>query len=437
MNQVSRRGSLLVIFLTVFIDLLGFGLVLPLLPIYAKQFSVDAGGWVLGALMASFSAMQFLCAPLWGRLSDRIGRRPVLIIGLGGSVVFYSLFGVATILASLPLLFVSRIGAGAAGATISTAQAYIADTTPLEGRAKGMALVGMAFGMGFTLGPLLGYLAVPSGHGEPGPAPGFVAAGLSLGAVLLALFKLPESLTPESRSAARRVLDPKAIRAAVAVPSIAAILGTIFVCVFSFAMFETTLSLLIWGDEGKNAAAPFRFTWGQVCLTYAYIGLVLAVIQGGVVRRIAGRVSEAVLAASGAAAQVVGFFLVTLTVEQQSVGLLLVSLAIIVSGFGFLMPSLNSLLSRRSNPRDQGAVLGLAQSVNSLARIVGAAVGIPMLNRLINLPYYAAAVLMGIGLLMVLYAAMSGRDYGEESRDTQDPSRETLEGEAVAEPPLS
>src|SRR5580698_7424400 len=131
MNESPRRGSLLVIFLTVFVDLLGFGMVIPLLPIYAEQFTLDESGLMLGLLMASFSAMQFLFAPLWGRLSDRVGRRPVLMIGLAGSVVFYTLFGIATVWESIAWLFVARIGAGVAGATISTAQAYIADSTSL------------------------------------------------------------------------------------------------------------------------------------------------------------------------------------------------------------------------------------------------------------------------------------------------------------------
>ena len=200
-----RRGSLLVIFLTVFIDLLGFGMVLPLLPIYAKQFTTDKSGMVIGLLMASFSAMQFLFAPMWGRLSDRIGRRPVLMIGLAGSVLFYTLFGLATVWKSLAGLFISRIGAGIAGATIPTTQAYIADTTSLEGRAKGMALIGAAFGVGFTFGPLFGYLALPSGEGDPGPGPGFAAAVLSAVALGLAYFKLPESLSAKSTSAAQAV----------------------------------------------------------------------------------------------------------------------------------------------------------------------------------------------------------------------------------------
>ncbi len=153
--------------------------------------------------MASFSLMQLLFAPLWGRLSDHIGRRPVIMVGLAGSVVFYSLFGVATVMVSLPLLFAARIGAGIAGATVSTAQAYIADSTSLAERSKGMALIGIAFGLGFTFGPLLGYLAVPGGR-EAGPWPGFAAAGLSAVALLLAFFRLPESLRPDSRSATRK-----------------------------------------------------------------------------------------------------------------------------------------------------------------------------------------------------------------------------------------
>ena len=160
----ASRGSLLVIFLTVFIDLLGFGMVLPLLPIYAKSFGLKEAGWEIGLLMSSFSAMTFIFAPLWGRLSDRIGKHTVLIVGLMGSVGFYILFGIATVFQSMLLLFVARIGAGIAGATIPAAQAYIADVTSLQNRAKGMALIGAAFGLGFTFGPLLGAAALVFFH---------------------------------------------------------------------------------------------------------------------------------------------------------------------------------------------------------------------------------------------------------------------------------
>src|SRR5688572_30726424 len=199
MPPTYRKASLLVIFLTVFIDLLGFGMVLPLLPIYAKTFDVEQEGWEIGLLMSSFSAMTFIFAPLWGRASDRIGRRPVLIVGLIGSVGFYILFGIATVLQSMTLLFIARIGAGIAGATIPAAQAYIADVTSLENRAKGMALIGAAFGLGFTFGPLLGAAAlIFSSESDIGasPWPGYAAAVLSGIALLLAIFLLPESLHP-------------------------------------------------------------------------------------------------------------------------------------------------------------------------------------------------------------------------------------------------
>src|SRR5688572_24308754 len=162
MPPTYRKASLFVVFLTVFIDLLGFGMVLPLLPLYGKSFAARHAfsdsevGWIVGLLMASFSAMQFLFVPVWGRLSDRWGRRPVLIIGLAGSTLFYGLFGLATAWQSLTGLFAARIGAGIAGATIATAQAYIADVTTKERRARGMALIGAAFALGFTLGPMLG-----------------------------------------------------------------------------------------------------------------------------------------------------------------------------------------------------------------------------------------------------------------------------------------
>jgi len=163
----AGRGTLLVVFLTVFIDLLGFGIVLPLLPRYGAWFS--ASGWQLGALMASFSAMQFLFAPLWGGLSDRVGRRPILMLGLLGSAWSYGLFGYVSSqgrefqwlgLGALAWLFIARIGAGIAGATISTAQAVIADCTEAKNRGRGMAMIGAAFGIGFTFGPLIGAACV-------------------------------------------------------------------------------------------------------------------------------------------------------------------------------------------------------------------------------------------------------------------------------------
>ena len=411
MSDAPRKGPLLVIFLTVFIDLLGFGMVIPLLPIYAKDFAEQMGlesgharvGVVIGLLMSSFSAMQFLCAPLWGRLSDRIGRRPVLMIGLASSAVFYTLFGVATVMKSLPLLFASRVGAGIAGATISTAHAYIADVTSKENRARGMALIGAAFGLGFTFGPLFGYLALPSGEGDPGPGPGYAAAGLSTIALVLAYFKLPESLKPGSQAARRHWFDRKALGDALATPAVGVLLLAMFVCVFSFANLESTLSLIL-----SNQEAGFRFNFREVCLTYAFIGFTLALVQGGLVRPLSGHVSEGVLASFGTLVEIAGFMVLAWATTHPSLSLMLSGLAVVVTGFAFMTPSLNSLLSRWTDPTQQGGILGIGQSMSSLARILGPLVGVPLVeNRALaeslgataaQLPLFLAAGMMVVGL---------------------------------------
>src|SRR4051794_7746160 len=202
-TAVPPRGALLTVFLVVVIDLLGFAIVLPLLPRIAEAYlegqSKAVTGLTIGLLFSSFSLMQFVFAPLWGRLSDRIGRRPVLLVGLAGSVVFYTLFGYAATIdperssLALTLMFASRIGAGVAGATIATAAAVIADCTPPEQRKRGMALIGAAFGVGFTFGPLIAFAAIHAlpaqGHG----AVGYVAALLSLIALVVGAMKMPET----------------------------------------------------------------------------------------------------------------------------------------------------------------------------------------------------------------------------------------------------
>src|SRR5262245_33270840 len=223
--QQSNRSALLIVFLVVFIDLLGFGIVLPLLPRYADTFLAvllpggkddKLGGVILCLLMSSFSLMQFLFAPFWGRVSDRVGRRPILLLGLAGSFVFYILFGVASEIGvaedrstfwkalGLGLMSVARLGAGIAASTVTTAQAVIADSTGFEGRARGMALIGAAFVIGFTFGPLFGFGSL---FLDFEGMPGFMAAGLSLIALLLAVRLLPETLHTGSKSTHRRLLD--------------------------------------------------------------------------------------------------------------------------------------------------------------------------------------------------------------------------------------
>ncbi len=407
MPDHPRKGSLLVIFLTVFIDLLGFGMVLPLLPIYAKQFGVGEGGFIIALLMCSFSAMQFLFAPFWGRLSDRVGRRPVLMIGLGGSTLFYAMFGVATLQQSLFWLFVSRIGAGIAGATISTAQAYIADTTTPETRTKGMALIGAAFGLGFTFGPLIGAAAlVFSTDIGVSPWPGYAAAALSGVALLLAIVLLPESLKPGSHAAAHYAFSFHSWREALTTPTIGALLLTSFVSVVSFGSFEQTLSLML-----KDEQRGFRFEFHQVLLFFAYIGLVLSLVQGGLVRRLAGRVSDVALATSGGVITIGGFVLLAVASSSTNLALMIVAAAVEVTGFAFMTPSLQSLISRRSDPAKQGSIMGVSQSVSALARIAGPLISVPLFFISPTLPYWAAIVMMLVGLGILTLGARGGKDY--------------------------
>lgn len=415
------RGSLLVIFLTVFIDLLGFGMVLPLLPLYAKTFGVDKHGWELGLLMASFSAMTFLFAPLWGKLSDRIGRRPVIIVGLAASALFYALFGVAATFGGqtgLVWLFVARIGAGIAAGTIPTAQAYIADVTTLATRTKGMALIGAAFGLGFTFGPLIGWAALWFSTSESqiatSPWPGFAAAILSGLACLLAVALLPESRQPGKASEHHSFFDWRGWSDAMSTPSVPAILVTSFVSVVSFGAYETTLALLLESDR-------FGFTFQQILLYFAFIGFTLSLAQGLLVRRLAGRVSEVAMASAGGIVTVVGFVLLSLATQSSRLPLLIVASAVEVIGFSLITPSVQSLVSRRSDPAKQGGILGVSQGTSALARVVGPLIAVPLFFQSPEWPYYAAMVMMAAALAVFVLFGRKGKDYGSTAT-TEAPS---------------
>lgn len=402
---MSRRSPLLIIFLVVFIDLLGFGIVLPLLPRYGRHF--EAPGWVLGLLMSSFSAMQFLFAPVWGRLSDHYGRRPILLIGLLGSTCAYAAFGWITqlgnhglILGLSPItwLFVSRIAAGISGATISTAQAYIADVTDTKSRGKGMALIGAAFGMGFTFGPILGAQFVPSVEAQaPSPAPGYVAAVLSGLALLAAIFLLPESLKPGADPARKRHwFDLSSFSQAVSRPYVGLLFLTIFLSTFAFAQFESTLSLLT-ARLGLNDRHNFY--------VFAYIGFILTIAQVALVRRYMGKVGEFRMAMFGVVLMTVGLALIGFTSQMASLAFLYTVLPVAVIGYSATTPSLQSLLSLNSAEDEQGGVLGIGQSISSLARILGPLVGLSLLDVSPNspgLPYWGAAAVMAVCAVLVM-----------------------------------
>ncbi len=362
-----KRRALFVLFLTVFIDLLGFGIVIPLLPVYAAE--LNACDATIGLLLASYSLMQFLSAPLWGALSDRIGRRPVLLMGLLGSTTFYTVFGVATRLGSLPLLFVSRIGGGIMAATIPTAQAYIADVTPGKGRASGMALLGMAFGLGFTFGPIIGAVALLAHQQgtEMSPVPGYLAGCLSGLGFLLGLVWLPEPEHHAGEASQTRWPRLAQFRRLVGQPGLILLASASFLATFAFANFETTLARFV--------RDVYQFAYYELLLLFAGIGFVLAVAQGGIIRPLARRISERSLMSGGSVLLFCGMAGLAGSAHNNVRIALVIATVLTVVGYAALPPSIQALLSRLASEGDYGTVLGVGQSASALARIVGPVAG--------------------------------------------------------------
>jgi len=399
----AAKSPLVVIFLTVFIDLLGFGIVIPLLPIYSKAFR--ASELELGLLFACFSGMQFLFAPMWGRLSDRIGRKPVLIGGLLGTSASYVLFANAS---SLGMLFTARLLAGFFGGNISAAQAYIADVTTEKDRARGMGMIGAAFGLGFTFGPLLGGLL--SRH-EPGSAalpslPGYLAATLSFSAALYGLFKLRE---PARHASASRVFGIDQLRDALANGRIGTLLLLNFLNIFAFSCFEamfTPYGLARFPAKFGLERPVERASMDEVLAAAPYagtylfaIGLISAAIQGGLIRRLVPRFGETRLAIAGPA--ILGASLVIIGAATSFTGVI-VGCLLMPFGFGLTNPSVAGLLSRAAPADRQGSYLGLSQSAASLARVVGPPVAGILFAFGPPQPFYAAALVLAAATAIAL-----------------------------------
>ncbi len=376
---MASRRKLSTLFVIVFTDLVGFGIVIPLLPLYAEHY--HPAPWLFGLLMASYSAMQFVFAPLLGRLSDRIGRRPVLVIALAGSVAGYVLFALAN---SLAMLFASRIIAGLAGANIATAQAVIADLTPPEERARGMGLIGAAFGLGFIAGPAIAGGVVYFGEWAPGAAAAFFSAV----ALTMTLLLLPESLPPEQRRAGASASRWGAARLAEAWrhPELLPLLAIGFAVVTGFAAFEVTFAQFL-HDR-------FALSHSGVAFLFVYVGVIAAAVQGGLVGRLARHFGEKPLVLSGLVLTTVG--LAALSGSHVLVAVLAV-LPLLALGQGLTMPSLSSLVSKSAGEGVQGGVLGAFQGIASLARVVGPFMGEIVLGRWgVGAPPLGAAALAAV-----------------------------------------
>jgi MFS transporter, DHA1 family, tetracycline resistance protein len=333
----------------VVIDLVGFGIVLPILPLWAERF--DASPTQIGLLTASYAIVQLLFAPAWGRLSDRYGRRPVILASLAGSAVAALLIGIA---GTLVLLFVARILQGVAGASYAAAQAYVADVTTRRERARGMGLIGAAFGLGFIIGPAFGavFSAVDA------RLPFFVAAGLAALNLVIAYRRLPESLRPGAPRAPAPRLD--LVRRALASRELGPLVWLTFVATFAFVAMESTFALF----------SERRFDYGaaEIAALFVFIGVMAAAAQGLLVGRLVERFGEVRVLIAGLAGTAAGLLLVAVS---ESLWALLPGLAVLAVASGLVFSTTTALISLAAHDAEQGSVLGLTAGVGGAARIAG------------------------------------------------------------------
>ncbi|MBW3553568.1 MAG: MFS transporter [Gemmatimonadetes bacterium] len=392
-----KTSRLAILFVTVLVDMIGFGIVLPLLPYYAESFGASPSEVTL--LIASFSAMQFVSVPIWGRFSDRLGRRPFIVAGLFASAVSYLIFGLAQ---SLAMLFFSRIAAGAAGGTISVAQAYVADTTEASDRAHGMGMLGAAAGLGVLIGPAIGGYFSAWGYGVPG----YIAAGLCLANGVAAVFFLPESRRGRSRDrvdgeVAAGSADPRGERSGQAATvrawvrslttfPFALLLIVYFLSIMSFTAMTAVLALYVERAHAMDAM--------DVGIIFATAGGTTVVVRGLIVGWLARRFGERRIVQAGTL--VLATALLTIPLIRDS-ALIFATVPLWALATGLTFPSLASLVSQETDSESQGAMLGGQQVVGGVGRVLGP-VGAGVLFETVGItsPFFAGACLVAIAALL-------------------------------------
>lgn len=414
----NPRRALAVVFAIVFVDLLGFGILIPIIPLYAESFG--ANELVVGLLLASYSITQFVFAPILGRLSDERGRRPILLLSLIGSTLAWTMFGLA---GSLLVLFVARLLAGAMGGNIATAQAYIADITPPEDRAKGLGLIGAAFGLGFVFGPAMGGIfssdAALSLANSILPAfvpltkfslPSFVAAVISAFNLILAFVVLPETHSGEvSHDEGSRIAN---LRDALSNPALNGLIVSFFLFSLAFSGMESMFVLFTQDSYGYGPEMN-----GYVL---AYVGVVIAIVQGGLVGRLTNRFGEQRLAVAGVClemltlaalpfAPLLGGAIPDFGPLAGGLLALLGVLTFLSLGNGLANVSLTTLVSKNASEDSQGGAFGLTQSAGSIARAAG-----PILaGALYTAVYWGPFVLGGVLMIPILYVLFTAVRLGD------------------------
>ena len=389
--MTTKRAQLGIIFLTIFIDLVGFGIVIPVLPRYAEHFG--ASPWQIGWLVGIFSLAQFICSPLWGQLSDRIGRKPVLIISTIGTALGFFMMGWAN---TLFILFVARLIDGISGGNIGTAQAYIADISAPEERSKRMGLIGAAFGLGFIFGPAIGgWTATHYGWG----APMLVAGVMAVVNAILVMAILPESLPPEKRQKGPKERLFPDLFDHVEKRTYLTVIATYFLMIAGFSLMTSLFALFLFHRYDLDAKST-----GNIL---ALIGLIGAFIQGGLIGRLSKRFGDGHLASAGALLLGAGFVALPFT---SDVGTMIGASILVAIGNSLMMPTLSAISSRSAESAWQGRALGVMQSAGSLARWIGPTVAGALLmldlasgkEAYARTPFFVAAGFMVLAFVLSL-----------------------------------
>ena len=385
----EMKKPIIVIFITIFIDMLGFGIIIPILPIFSKE--LGAENYQVGLIAMSFPVMNFLFAPFWGSLSDHYGRRPIILVSVLLTGLAYLLFS-QTI--NLWLLLLSRILSGIGSANLSVAQAYIADITPPQQRAKSMGLIGAAFGLGFIIGPTAGgYLKSISAPGHVDMV-GYLAAGLCLLNLAMAYFLLPESLKEKQKDVHFNFKVISGIVAELRKPTIRELLLINFIFITAFMMMQMSVSLF-WKEKiGLNEI--------QMGNMFAFIGLATVIVQGGLVGRLVKKFGETKLLSYGTYLFIVSLIIVPWVTPKTFIPIELIAFALMALANGCLTPSITSLLSKSADPKDVGQVLGVNQSFGSMARAAGMGMSGFIYGIEFHLPFMTGAAMM----LICIWLAM-------------------------------
>lgn len=388
------KGAMRALFFIVLSDFLGFGLIIPSLPFYARQYG--SSDLQVGLMMATYSLCQLIGSPILGLISDRVGRRPVLIFSQLGSVTGYLILAAATAIGwanplhGLLLVYISRVVDGFSGGNVSTAHAYVSDVTAPADRARAMGILGAAFGIGFSIGPGVGGML---GHFHRS-LPALAAAAFSLAAAIMTIVWLREP-TRHSREADDEIamwLHPARFAPILRNRTLAQMLGISFLLMCAFVMLESVFAIFL--------ADRFRFAELQVGMFFAFVGLVIVIVQGGLVGRLSKRFGEWNLIITGTiliAASMSIYVLVgwnrAITIVAGVV-LILISCLFNATGRSICTPALSALISQNADPRRQGATFGLFHMLGSLARVIGPIIATALFTRHITGPFALAAVLV-------------------------------------------